>query len=78
MPLLNPRQRSEGGTFTQVGDEPLSKKVIGVRLPESIYAIVHNLPDRTEWLRRVITEAAQRELIKQNCTEECNNEPEEL
>jgi hypothetical protein len=62
MPLRNPRQRSEGGTFTQIGDEPLSKKVIGVRLPESIYAIVHNLPDRTEWLRRVITEAAQREL----------------
>jgi hypothetical protein len=64
MPLLNPKQRSEGGTFTQIGDEPLSKQVIGVRLPESIHAIVHNLPNRAEWLRRVITEAAQRELVK--------------
>jgi hypothetical protein len=70
MPLLNPRQRSEGGTFTQVGDEPLSKQVIGVRLPESIYAIVHRLPNRTEWLRRVIIEAAQRELITDEQVEE--------
>lgn len=63
MPLLNPNQRSEGGTFTQVGDEPLSKQVIGIRLPESIHAVVYNLPNRTEWLRRVIVEAAKQELI---------------
>ena len=63
MALLNPRQKSQGGTFTQVGDEPLSKQVIGVRLPESVYEAVHNLPNRTEWLRRVISEAAQRELM---------------
>ncbi|PSB06193.1 hypothetical protein C7B61_04995 [filamentous cyanobacterium CCP1] len=64
MPLQNPRQRSEGGTFTQVGEEPLSKQVIGIRLPESIHTIVHNLPNRTEWLRRVITEAAMQELME--------------
>jgi hypothetical protein len=63
MPLLNPRQKSRQGTFTQIGDEPLSKQVIGVRLPESIYEAVHNLPNRAEWLRRVISEAAQRELM---------------
>lgn len=63
MPLRNSQQKSQGGTFTQVGDEPLSKQVVGVRLPESIHALVQTLPDRTEWLRRVITEAAQRELM---------------
>lgn len=63
MPLRNPNQRSEGGIFTQVGDEPLSKQVIGIRLPESIHARVYQLPNRTEWLRRVIIEAAQRELM---------------
>lgn len=63
MPLLNPNQRSQGGTFTQVGDEPLSKQVIGIRLPESVHAVIYNLPDRTEWLRRVIVEAAERELM---------------
>ena len=65
MPLLNPKQKSQGGTFTQVGDEPLSKQVVGVRLPESIHALVQNLPNRTEWLRRVIIEAVQRELMDQ-------------
>lgn len=63
MPLRNSQQKSQGGTFTQVGDEPLSKQVVGVRLPESIHAMVQTLPHRTEWLRRVITEAVQRELM---------------
>lgn len=65
MPLRNPKQKSQGGTFTQVGEEPLSKQVVGVRLPESIHALIQTLPNRTEWLRRVITEAAQRELGRQ-------------
>ncbi|WAL60950.1 hypothetical protein [Thermocoleostomius sinensis] len=66
MPLLNPKQKSQGGTFTQVGDEPLSKQVVGVRLPASIHALIQTLPNRTEWLRRVIVEAAQRELVHSN------------
>lgn len=70
MPLLNSQQKSQGGTFTQVGDEPLSKQVVGVRLPESIHALVQTLPNRTEWLRRVITEAAQRELMEQGKKEQ--------
>lgn len=38
-----------------------------VRVPENIEAAVKTLPDkeRSEWLRRVITEAAQRELLSQ-------------
>lgn len=63
MPLQNPNQQSSGGTFTQIGEEPLSKQVIGIRLPESIHALVATLPERSEWLRRVIVEAAQRELL---------------
>lgn len=63
MPLLNPRQKSQGGTFTQVETEPLSKQVIGVRLPESVHEAVSNLPNRAEWLRRVISEAVRQELM---------------
>jgi hypothetical protein len=63
MPLLNPKQKSQGGTFTQVDSEPLSKQVIGVRLPESVYEVVCQLPNRAEWLRRVIIAAAQQELM---------------
>lgn len=74
MPLLNPRQKSQGGTFTQVGDEPLSKQVLGVRLPESVYDAVRNLPNRTEWLRRVISEAAQRELMNGELMDESMDE----
>jgi hypothetical protein len=66
MPLLNPNQKSQAGTFTQVGDEPLSKQVIGVRLPKSVHETVYNLPNRSDWLRRVIVEAVRRELTNQS------------
>jgi hypothetical protein len=44
--------------------EPMAKENIQLRLTESIDAAVRSLPNRSAWLRRVITEAAQRELIK--------------
>jgi hypothetical protein len=44
--------------------EPMAKKNIQLRLTESIDAVVRSLPNRSVWLRRVITEAAQRELMK--------------
>jgi hypothetical protein len=48
-------------------DEPLSSKPLAVKVGESIHNIVVSLPqrDRINWLRRVITEAAQRELMKE-------------
>jgi hypothetical protein len=66
MPLKNPKQKSRGGTFTLVGDEPLAKQVVGIRLPQSVHQLVYPLPNRSEWLRRVITEAAQRELLNRD------------
>ncbi|MDX2096429.1 MAG: hypothetical protein SFW36_01520 [Leptolyngbyaceae cyanobacterium bins.59] len=44
-------------------DKPLSKKAIAVKLPEDIDEVVRALPNSAEWLRRVITEAARRELM---------------
>jgi hypothetical protein len=43
--------------------EPLAKKAVFVRLPESVDAIVQRLPNKAAWLRRVITEAAKKEVI---------------
>lgn len=65
MPLKNPNQKSQGGTFSTVGTEKLSKKVFGVRLPESVAAVIEGLDStkRVEWLRRVITDAARAELM---------------
>lgn len=44
--------------------EKLAPSATGVKLPVHIDAIIRALPNRTAWLRRVITEAAQRELIQ--------------
>ena len=53
--------------FKQIGDKPLSPKLppINVRLTPEIDQVVRPLPNRSEWLRRVITEAAERELMQQ-------------
>lgn len=59
-------QPREKGKFIIQGDEPLSKQVTGVRLPESLHEWVHQQPNKTEWLRRVISEAAKRELEMKN------------
>jgi hypothetical protein len=44
--------------------EPLAVRQVQVKLPVSVDAVVQALPNRSAWLRRVITEAAQRELMK--------------
>jgi hypothetical protein len=43
--------------------EELATSVTSVKLPVTIDSAIRALPNRTAWLRRVITEAAQRELI---------------
>lgn len=48
-----------------LSDKPLSKKAIAVKLPEDIDAAVRAIPDSAAWLRRVITEAARRELMSE-------------
>jgi hypothetical protein len=42
----------------------LSKKAIAVKLPVDVDKAVRSVPHMAAWLRRVISEAAQRELIK--------------
>ena len=44
--------------------EKLASSATGVKLPIHIDEIIRALPNRTAWLRRVITEAAQRELME--------------
>lgn len=39
-------------------------KPLCVKLPPDIDEIVRALPNRSDWMRRVIVEAAQRELIR--------------
>jgi hypothetical protein len=44
--------------------EPLAEKLLCVRLTQSVDEAVRSLPNMSVWVRKVITEAAQRELIK--------------
>jgi hypothetical protein len=41
--------------------EAFARKPVSVLLPKDVDSAVRALPNRTEWLRRVITEAAERE-----------------
>lgn len=43
--------------------EPLAASALMARVPIPIDSLVRSLPNRSAWLRRVITEAAQRELM---------------
>ena len=62
-PFITPKfeqsrfKRADGGT------EPLADKLLCVRLTQSVDATVRSLPNMSSWVRRVITEAAQRELM---------------
>ncbi len=46
-------------------DQPLSKRVMGVKLPIDVDAAIRALPEeeRVPWLRKVICEAARTDLM---------------
>jgi hypothetical protein len=65
--MANPTPRLDNLRPTPRMDEttdPLAASALMARIPVHIDAVVRSLPNRSAWLRRVITEAAQRELIK--------------
>lgn len=49
---------------TYEGDAALSSKPLAVKVPLRVDSVVRQLPNKAEWLRRVITEAAERELME--------------
>ncbi len=52
--------------FKSLGEKPLASSMTAVRLPIEIHLAVRSLKspsERAAWLRRVISEAAERELI---------------
>ena len=73
MPKGNPRpiqtEKFKEGWFKPQGEIPpgekLASKMLAVRVTESIDAAVRALPEKSAWLRRVISEAAKRELLGQ-------------
>ena len=62
---MKPTQpHDEKGRFTTLGDQSLSSKVRGVRLPADVDRFIEDMPksDRPEWMRKVLSDAARREL----------------
>jgi hypothetical protein len=51
--------------FKKTTDVELDTKVTGVRLPVTISEAIRSMPDkeRSAWLRKVITEAVEKELL---------------
>jgi hypothetical protein len=47
--------------FSRVGDEPMAKTNIQVRLPESVDGVIRRLPNRSEFIRAAIAEKLQRD-----------------
>ena len=62
------KQQHLGGRFQPLGDSPLAADAVGVRLPVEVDAAVRAIPDRADWLRRVITEAVVQEGLIQKET----------
>jgi hypothetical protein len=48
--------------FQSTRDEPLAKQAVSVVLPETLDAYVRSRPNKSEWLRRAIQDAAQKEI----------------
>jgi hypothetical protein len=63
-PVVTPKFKAQ--QFQPQGEVngSLSNKAIGIKLPVETDEVVRSLPLKVVWLRRVITEAAQRELMK--------------
>lgn len=53
----NPKQKMK----PVYGDEALSSKTVALRLPREIDDFVRSLPNRTEWLRKAIADAYEKE-----------------
>ncbi len=66
MPSKDPQNHET--RFVPFHQEKLSRCVIGAKVPIDVEQAVRALPSdkRSEWIRRVITEAARRELMGNN------------
>jgi hypothetical protein len=47
------------------GKVQLAEQPLAVRVNEKVDALIRKLPNKAEWMRRVLTEAAERELLQE-------------
>jgi hypothetical protein len=64
--MPNPNPKLENLKHFDRADESsevLSSKAISIKLPKDVDAVLRKHPQKSAWLRRVIVEAARRELM---------------
>ncbi len=49
-------------TELEPGEEPLSERIVGARLPQKIYDYIQSKSNKAEWIRRVLVAAALAEM----------------
>jgi hypothetical protein len=64
-PVITPEFEKARFKRSDPSTEALSDKLLCVRLTQSVDEAVRSLPNMSTWVRRVITEAAQRELMSE-------------
>lgn len=62
--MSSAQPHDDRGRFTVIGDQPLSSKVRGVRLPTDVDQYLEEMSssERPDWMRRVLTEAVRKEI----------------
>jgi hypothetical protein len=63
--MAHPQQKhNQLGHFTPLGQEPLSSKVWGIRLPLDVDSYLETMPasERSIWLRKVICTAVREQI----------------
>jgi hypothetical protein len=65
--MSNPNPRTDHLKPYQVvaNDVQLAEKPLAVRVSAEVDTVIRALPNKAEWMRRVLTEAAEKELLKQ-------------
>ncbi len=55
------KQDEKTGRFAATGLPAMSEKTIGIRLPKDVDEALRAMPNRTEFLRNLITEAVRKQ-----------------
>jgi hypothetical protein len=63
---MEKKRDSTTGLFLPIGDEPLERKPLAIKVSASLRERIQKIPNWTDWARRVLNEAAQRELLSRD------------
>lgn len=55
--------------YKHLYDEPMSEQSLSIRLPATQDKYVRSLPNKTEWLRRAIADAYERDMAAKGGTD---------